>query len=115
MGRDRPAQRRVAERQVAAPFSQLPDVDRGPGAGLRLPDGRARYLVAAEQVDRVRRVLAEPAEQLRRGEPFLCGDGFARIGEGSGSTNMLTGSGVDEAWTTGIQLAGAGGLHSTEN
>jgi electron-transferring-flavoprotein dehydrogenase len=39
------------------------------------------------------------------GEPFLTGDGFARIGEGSGSTNMLTGSGVDEAWTTGVLLA----------
>ena len=38
------------------------------------------------------------------GEPYLTGDGFARIGEGSGSTNMLTGSGVDEAWTTGVQL-----------
>ena len=34
-------------------------------------------------------------------------DGFARIGEGSGSTNVLTGSGVDEAWTTGSQLAEA--------
>jgi electron-transferring-flavoprotein dehydrogenase len=44
-------------------------------------------------------------ESGRRGEPFLTGDGFARIGEGSGSTNMLTGSGVDEAWTTGVQLA----------
>jgi electron-transferring-flavoprotein dehydrogenase len=42
-----------------------------------------------------------------RGEPYLCGDGFARIGEGSGSTNMLTGSGVDEAWTTGTQLGEA--------
>jgi electron-transferring-flavoprotein dehydrogenase len=42
-----------------------------------------------------------------RGEPFLTGDGYARIGEGSGSTNMLTGSGVDEAWTTGTQLAEA--------
>ena len=41
------------------------------------------------------------------GEPFLTGDGFARIGEGSGSTNMLTGSGVDEAWTTGVQLGEA--------
>ena len=41
------------------------------------------------------------------GEPFLSGDGFARIGEGSGSTNMLTGSGVDEAWATGVQLAQA--------
>ena len=37
----------------------------------------------------------------------LAGDGFARIGEGSGSTNMLTGSGVDEAWATGVQLAEA--------
>jgi electron-transferring-flavoprotein dehydrogenase len=46
-------------------------------------------------------------ESGRRGEPFLTGDGFARIGEGSGSTNMLTGSGVDEAWTTGVQLADA--------
>lgn len=44
-------------------------------------------------------------ESGQLGEPFLCGDGFARIGEGSGSTNMLTGSGVDEAWTTGVQLA----------
>jgi electron-transferring-flavoprotein dehydrogenase len=39
------------------------------------------------------------------GEPYLVGDGFARIGEGSGSTNVLTGSGVDEAWATGVQLA----------
>ena len=43
-------------------------------------------------------------ESGRRGEPFLTRDGFARIGEGSGSTNLLTGSGVDEAWTTGVQL-----------
>jgi electron-transferring-flavoprotein dehydrogenase len=43
-------------------------------------------------------------ESGKHGEPFLTGDGFARIGEGSGSTNMLTGSGVDEAWTTGVQL-----------
>jgi electron-transferring-flavoprotein dehydrogenase len=41
----------------------------------------------------------------RRGEPRLVGDGYARIGEGSGSTNMLTGSGVDEAWATGVLLA----------
>jgi len=41
------------------------------------------------------------------GEPFLVGDGYARIGEGSGSTNMLAGSGVDEAWTTGVQLGEA--------
>ncbi len=46
-------------------------------------------------------------ESGRRGEPFLVGHGYARIGEGSGSTNVLTGSGVDEAWTTGIQLAEA--------
>src|SRR5664279_4364666 len=46
-------------------------------------------------------------ESGQRGEPFLAGDGYARIGECSGSTNMLTGSGVDEAWTTGTQLAEA--------
>jgi electron-transferring-flavoprotein dehydrogenase len=46
-------------------------------------------------------------ESGKRGEPQLCGDGYARIGEGSGSTNMLTGSGVDEAWTTGVQLGEA--------
>ncbi len=46
-------------------------------------------------------------ESGRHGEPFLSGDGFARIGEGSGSTNMLTGSGVDEAWATGMQLGEA--------
>jgi electron-transferring-flavoprotein dehydrogenase len=44
-------------------------------------------------------------ESGRHGEPFIAGDRFARIGEGSGSTNMLAGSGVDEAWTTGVQLA----------
>jgi electron-transferring-flavoprotein dehydrogenase len=41
------------------------------------------------------------------GEPHLVGDGFARIGEGSGSTNVLTNSGVDEAWCTGTQLGEA--------
>ena len=46
-------------------------------------------------------------ESGKRGEPYLVGDGFARIGECSGSTNVLTGSGVDEAWTTGVQLAEA--------
>ena len=46
-------------------------------------------------------------ESGKRGEPLLAGNGFARIGEGSGSTNMLTGSGVDEAWATGTQLADA--------
>jgi electron-transferring-flavoprotein dehydrogenase len=44
-------------------------------------------------------------ESGKRGEPHLAGDGYARIGEGSGSTNVLTGSGVDEAWTTGSLLA----------
>jgi len=44
-------------------------------------------------------------ESGRRGEPHLVGDGYARIGEGSGTTNVLTGSGVDEAWTSGAQLA----------
>ncbi|MEI6667700.1 MAG: 4Fe-4S ferredoxin [Acidobacteriota bacterium] len=46
-------------------------------------------------------------ESGRRGEPYLVGDGYARIGEGSGSTNVLTGSGVDEAWMTGTLLAEA--------
>jgi electron-transferring-flavoprotein dehydrogenase len=46
-------------------------------------------------------------ESGKRGEPFLAGEGYARIGECSGSTNVLTGSGVDEAWTTGVQLADA--------
>jgi electron-transferring-flavoprotein dehydrogenase len=46
-------------------------------------------------------------ESGRSGEPFLVGNGYARIGEGSGSTNVLAGSGVDEAWTTGAQLAEA--------
>jgi electron-transferring-flavoprotein dehydrogenase len=44
-------------------------------------------------------------ESGKRGEPRLVGDGYARIGEGSGSTNILTGSGFDEAWATGVQLA----------
>src|SRR5664279_5351576 len=44
-------------------------------------------------------------ESGKRGEPHLVGDGYARIGESSGSTNVLTGSGVDEAWTSGVQLA----------
>jgi len=44
-------------------------------------------------------------ESGKRGEPFLVGDGFARIGEGSGSTNILAGAGFDEAWATGVQLA----------
>jgi electron-transferring-flavoprotein dehydrogenase len=46
-------------------------------------------------------------ESGRCGEPFLAGNGYARIGEGSGSTNVLAGAGVDEAWTTGVQLAEA--------
>ncbi|HEY1575718.1 MAG TPA: hypothetical protein VGF82_01420 [Terracidiphilus sp.] len=46
-------------------------------------------------------------ESGKHGEPLLVGDGYARIGEGSGATNMLAGSGVDEAWTTGVQLGDA--------
>lgn len=46
-------------------------------------------------------------ESGRRGEPWLAGEGYARIGEGSGSTNVLTGSGVDEAWFTGVLLGEA--------
>ncbi len=46
-------------------------------------------------------------ESGRHGEPFLAGNGYVRVGEGSGSTNVLAGSGVDEAWTTGMQLAEA--------
>ena len=46
-------------------------------------------------------------ESGKRGEPHLTGDGYARIGEGSGTTNVLTGSGVDEAWATGTHLAEA--------
>ena len=46
-------------------------------------------------------------ESGRHGEPFLAGEGYVRIGEGSGSTNVLAGSGVDEAWATGVQLAEA--------
>ncbi|HSM91248.1 MAG TPA: 4Fe-4S ferredoxin [Anaeromyxobacteraceae bacterium] len=46
-------------------------------------------------------------ESGRRGEPFLAGDGFARIGEGSGTTNVLTNSGVDEAFTSGVLLGEA--------
>ncbi|HEY6004072.1 MAG TPA: 4Fe-4S ferredoxin [Anaeromyxobacter sp.] len=44
-------------------------------------------------------------ESGQRAEPILAGDGFARIGEASGSTNVLASSGVDEAFTTGVQLA----------
>jgi electron-transferring-flavoprotein dehydrogenase len=46
-------------------------------------------------------------ESGRRGEPYLALDGCARIGEGSGTTNALTGSGVDEAWCSGALLAEA--------
>ena len=46
-------------------------------------------------------------ESGKRGEPYLAGNGYARIGEGSGSTNVLTGSGIDEAWMTGALLAHA--------
>ncbi len=46
-------------------------------------------------------------ESGKRGEPFLVGDGYARIGEGSGTTNVLLNSGVDEAWESGRLLAEA--------
>ena len=46
-------------------------------------------------------------ESGKHAEPHLAGDGYARIGEGSGSTNVLAGAGVDEAWVTGCQLAEA--------
>ena len=44
-------------------------------------------------------------ESGTEGEPFLCGDGFARIGEGSGTTDCLANAGVDEAWESGAMLA----------
>ncbi len=44
-------------------------------------------------------------EDGNQGTPQLVGDGFVRIGEGSGTTNILTNSGVDEAWTSGVLLA----------
>lgn len=46
-------------------------------------------------------------ESGQEGEPFLCGDGFARIGEGSGTTDVLANAGVDEAWESGVMLAKA--------
>ncbi|EHJ48342.1 Electron-transferring-flavoprotein dehydrogenase [Solidesulfovibrio carbinoliphilus subsp. oakridgensis] len=46
-------------------------------------------------------------ESGKNGEPYLVGDGYARIGEGSGTTNVLTGSGVDEAWMSGVLLGEA--------
>jgi len=45
-------------------------------------------------------------ESGKHGEPFLTGDGLRESARGSGSTNMPTNS-VDEAWTTGVQLADA--------
>ena len=41
------------------------------------------------------------------GEPFLAGNGWARIGEGACTTDALTTSGVDEAWAAGVMLAKA--------
>jgi electron-transferring-flavoprotein dehydrogenase len=63
-----------------------------------------RYLQGAKLRSWGAKTLGESG---RRGEPHLAGDGYARIGEGSGITNVLTGSGVDEAWATGTQLAEA--------
>lgn len=61
-----------------------------------------RYLKGSKLRSWGAKTLGESGLQ---GEPHLVGDGYARIGEGSGSTNVLTGSGVDEAWVTGVQLA----------
>jgi electron-transferring-flavoprotein dehydrogenase len=61
-----------------------------------------RYLKGAKLRSWGAKTLGESG---RRGEPHLVGDGYARVGEGSGTTNVLTGSGVDEAWTSGVQLA----------
>ncbi len=61
-----------------------------------------RYLQGASLRSWGAKTLQESGKQ---GEPYLAGHGYARIGEGSGSTNVLTGSGVDEAWTTGVLLA----------
>ena len=63
-----------------------------------------RYLKGAKLRSWGAKTLGESG---RRGEPYLVGDGYARIGEGSGTTNVLTGSGVDEAWASGTQLAEA--------
>ncbi|MCA9726602.1 MAG: 4Fe-4S ferredoxin [Candidatus Eisenbacteria bacterium] len=66
------------------------------------------YLWSRLQGSRMRSWGAKTLQESGlRGEPHLVGDGYARIGEGSGSTNVLTGSGVDEAWTTGVLLAEA--------
>jgi electron-transferring-flavoprotein dehydrogenase len=63
-----------------------------------------RYLQGGKLRSWGAKTLGESGQQ---GEPQLAGDGFARVGEGSGTTNVLTGSGVDEAWATGTQLAEA--------
>lgn len=41
------------------------------------------------------------------GQPHVVGDGYVRIGESIGTTNVLTNSGVDEAWMSGVILADA--------
>jgi len=46
-------------------------------------------------------------ESGMEGEPYLVGDGYARIGEGSGTTDCLANAGVDEAWESGAMLAKA--------
>ena len=63
-----------------------------------------RYLAGAKLRSWGAKSLQESGQ---RGEPFLLGKGYARIGEASGSTNVLTGSGVDEAWATGTLLGEA--------
>ena len=81
---------------IRAPYLYMQHWMRHPWLWRRLEGGRLRSWGA--------KTLGESG---RRGEPVLAGDGFARIGEGSGSTNVLTGSGVDEAWATGAQLGEA--------
>ncbi|MBQ4198746.1 MAG: 4Fe-4S ferredoxin [Kiritimatiellae bacterium] len=63
-----------------------------------------RHLKGAKLVSWGAKSLQESGQE---GEPFLCGDGFARIGEGSGTTDVLANAGVDEAWASGVMLAKA--------
>ena len=58
-----------------------------------------RYLKGAKLRSWGAKSLQESGSAASR---FWRATGYARIGECSGSTNVLTGSGVDEAWTTGV-------------
>jgi len=64
----------------------------------------AKELEGAELVSWGAKSILESGTE---GEPYLCGDGFARIGEGSGTTDCLANAGVDEAWASGVMLAEA--------